>query len=149
MSSQSPQNQASLYVPENIVHNVKTITFIRSSMSAITGSAAGILGLTGYSGFIFYTLTAILTSFLIWSIKTNANPGVYFRNGSDVWTEGVFGGLFSYVLFWTLLYGIVHAHLFNDYSKYLSTLLQFMIKPRSSNNRILSHDLKIHELNER
>ncbi|CAB4374276.1 unnamed protein product [Rhizophagus irregularis] len=85
MSSQSPQNQASLYVPENIVHNVKTITFIRSSMSAITGSAAGILGLTGYSG-------------------------VYFRNGSDVWTEGVFGGLFSYVLFWTLLYGIVHVY---------------------------------------
>ena len=66
MTSQSPQNQASLYVPENIIHNAKTITFIRSSMSAITGSAAGILGLTGYSGFIFYTLTAFFTSFLIY-----------------------------------------------------------------------------------
>ncbi|CAG8462406.1 6756_t:CDS:1 [Funneliformis caledonium] len=109
MASQSPQNQASLYVPENVVHNTKTITFIRSSMSAINGSAAGILGLTGYSGFIFYALTALFTSFLIWSVKTNTHPGIYFRNGSDVWTEGVFGGLFSYVLFWTLLYGIVHG----------------------------------------
>ncbi|CAG8676256.1 559_t:CDS:1 [Cetraspora pellucida] len=104
--------QASLYVPENIVHNVKTITFIRSSMSAITGSAAGILGLTGYFGFIFYGITALFTSFLIWTLKTQTKPGIYFRSRTDVWTEGVFGGLFSYVLFWTLLYGIVHGAYF-------------------------------------
>ncbi|RHZ44770.1 hypothetical protein Glove_709g13 [Diversispora epigaea] len=104
------QNQASLYVSEKIVQNVKTITFIRSSMSAITGSAAGILGLTGYYGFIFYGITSLFTSFLIWSAKAQAKPGLYFRNGLDVWTEGVFGGLFSYVLFWTLLYGIVHVY---------------------------------------
>ncbi|KAF0517041.1 transmembrane protein 93-like protein [Gigaspora margarita] len=110
MATRSPQNQASLYVPENIAHNVKTITFIRSSMSAITGSAAGILGLTGYFGFIFYGTTALFTSFLIWALKTQVKPGIYFRNRTDVWIEGVFGGLFSYVLFWTLLYGIVHVY---------------------------------------
>ncbi|CAG8734214.1 13694_t:CDS:1, partial [Acaulospora morrowiae] len=105
MATQTPQAS---YVPENIVYNSKKITFIRSSMSAITGSAAGILGLTGYYGFIFYGITSVFTSFLIWAVKTQAKPSLYFRTGSDVWTEGVFGGLFSYVLFWTLLYGIVH-----------------------------------------
>src|SRR5439155_1240270 len=74
----SSQNQASLYVSENIVHNMKTITFIRSSMSAITGSAVGILGLTSYSGFIFYAIASLFSSFLIWSIKTKAKPNLYF-----------------------------------------------------------------------
>ncbi|KAG9294154.1 hypothetical protein G9A89_021513 [Geosiphon pyriformis] len=110
MAQQNPASLASLYVPEHIVHNVKTITFIRSSLSAITGSAAGVLGLTGYTGFVFYGFTALFMSFLIWALKTKLQPGMYFRSGVDVWIEGVFGGLFSYVLFWTLLYGIVHVY---------------------------------------
>ncbi|CAG8686407.1 1640_t:CDS:1, partial [Ambispora gerdemannii] len=107
-AQQTPAAIASLYVSENIAHNIKTITFIRSSLSAITGSAAGVLGLTGYSGFLFYAATSLFMSVLIWTVKTKAKPALYFKSGSDVWTEGVFGGMFSYVLFWTLLYGIVH-----------------------------------------
>jgi hypothetical protein len=78
-------------------------------MSAITGSVAGILGLTGYFGFLFYGVTALYVSLLVFALKTHGHPGLYFKTAGDVWTEGVFGGLFSYVLFWTLLYGIVHG----------------------------------------
>ena len=78
-------------------------------MSVIAGSAAGILGLTGYTGFIFYGVVLLFTSFIIWAMKTKGQPGKYFKGKTDVWIDGVFGSLFSYVLFWTLLYGTVHG----------------------------------------
>src|SRR5689334_5652075 len=96
--SPTMSSTAELYVPDHIVHNTKTITFIRSSMSVIAGSAAGILGLTGYTGFIFYGVVSLFTSFVIWAMKTKCQPGKYFKGKTDVWIDGVFGSLFSYVL---------------------------------------------------
>jgi hypothetical protein len=106
----SSSTDESRYVMAYVAQNQRTITYCRSCFSAISGSAAGILGLTGLTGFYFYAITAAIMSGLLWSIKTGGQPLRYFRSTSEVVWDGVVGGLFSYVLFWTLLYGIVHVY---------------------------------------
>jgi len=37
-------------------------------------------------------------------------PGAqqYFLSSKAVWADGILGGLFTFVLFWTLFYGLAH-----------------------------------------
>jgi len=100
----------SRYVLAHVMQNQRVITYCRSCFSAVSGSAAGILGLTGLHGFYFYVVSTIIMSGLLWLLKTGGQPLRYFRSASEVVWDGVMGGLFSYVLFWTLLYGIVHVY---------------------------------------
>ncbi|KAI9595715.1 Rab5-interacting protein-domain-containing protein [Syncephalis fuscata] len=109
MSSTTASDE-SRYVLAYVTQNQRVITYCRSGFSAVSGSAAGILGLTGLYGFYFYVVTTIIMSGLLWSLKTAGQPLRYFRSTSEVVWDGVMGGLFSYVLFWTLLYGIVHVY---------------------------------------
>ncbi|GJJ72253.1 ER membrane protein complex subunit 6 [Entomortierella parvispora] len=110
MSGQQINPDDALYVDMYIAKNSQTMTFIRSSYSAILGLAAGTLGLTNWSGFIFYFLGSAFLSLLIFLVKAKGNPSPYFRQPLDVFTEGVLGGMLSYILFWTLLYGIIHVY---------------------------------------
>ena len=45
-----------------IRHNAAMLEYCRTSISALSGSTAGILGLTGLYGFAFYFLTAFMMS---------------------------------------------------------------------------------------
>ncbi|RUP51182.1 hypothetical protein BC936DRAFT_149503 [Jimgerdemannia flammicorona] len=109
-----PQNiaqDALKYTPANLQHNAQVMLFARSSVAAVTGAAAGVLGLTGKDGFVFYGITWLVMSFVLWSLKTRFRPDLYFKNGArEIWTEGVFGGLLSFILFHTFLYGMVHLY---------------------------------------
>lgn len=70
---------------------------------------AGILGLTGILGFIFYFLSVIS----LWGMivaKSGANWKKYFINRQSLLTTGFLAGLCTYVLFWTFLYGMVHVY---------------------------------------
>ncbi|RKP11158.1 Rab5-interacting protein-domain-containing protein [Thamnocephalis sphaerospora] len=110
MADSSEQSAASRYVAAYVAQNQRTLTYCRSFFSAVSGSAAGILGFTGLHGFYFYVVTSAIMSGLIWSLKTSGQPTRYFRSAREAVWDGVLGGLFSYVLFWTLLYGIVHVY---------------------------------------
>lgn len=46
--------------------NASVLEYCRTSMSALSGCAAGILGLTGLQGFLFYFITAFLLSVSIY-----------------------------------------------------------------------------------
>ena len=72
--------------------------------------AAGTLGLESYPGFIFYLLGTALVSALIYALKTESNPkGYFYSPRSDLWIGDMFGGLMSFVLTWTLFYGLCKA----------------------------------------
>ncbi|KAG0238100.1 ER membrane complex subunit 6 [Actinomortierella wolfii] len=110
MSSAQINPEDALYVDLFIAKNAQTITFIRSSYSAVLGLAAGILGLTNWSGFIFYLVGSIFMSLLIFMLKAKFQPGLYFRNPWDCFTDGIFGTMLSFILFWTLVHGIIHVY---------------------------------------
>jgi len=98
-----------VYSPTAIATNHNIIEYCRTSMSALSGSTAGIIGLTSLYGFIFYFLMAVAL-WLIIVVKVGSNWNKYFTSRRQILTNGLFGGLTTYVLFWTFLYGMVHVY---------------------------------------
>lgn len=106
-----PNQNAHKYFQPHMAHNAKQLQFIRSCFAAIAGSAAGILGLTNWNGFLFYALSWTILASLLLLIKCSSQPGLYFINGwREVVVDGALNGLLSYILFHTLLYGLVHLY---------------------------------------
>ncbi|KFQ48096.1 ER membrane protein complex subunit 6 [Nestor notabilis] len=81
--------------------NAAILDYCRTSVSA--------LGLTGLHGFIFYFLASVLLSLLL-VLKAGRRWNKYFKSRRPLFTGGLIGGLFTYVLFWTFLYGMVHVY---------------------------------------
>lgn len=106
-----PNQDAHKFFQPHIAHNVKQLQFIRSCFAAIAGSAAGILGLTNWNGFLFYAVSwSVLASMLV-LIKCHHKPAAYFIHGwRELIVDGALNGLLSYILFHTLLYGLVHLY---------------------------------------
>lgn len=78
-------------------------------MAALSGAAAGILGLTSLQGFGFY-LVMLVVLFLMIVSKAGSNADLYFTSKWALLTNNFIGGLTTYVLFWTFLYGMVHVY---------------------------------------
>ncbi|KAI4122996.1 MAG: hypothetical protein LQ338_005504 [Usnochroma carphineum] len=97
-------------VQECVQHNNQTIANIRSLTASLFGVAAGILGLESYSGFVFYILGTLFVSALIYAVLAEGKQGRYFeRPVRDLWAGEVVGGLWGFVMTWTLFYGLVRA----------------------------------------
>ncbi|BES93595.1 Rab5-interacting protein (Rab5ip) [Nesidiocoris tenuis] len=90
-------------------NNAAVVEYCRTSMAALSGSTAGLLGLTGLYGFGFYGF-AVVGLWVLLMIKGGSQWRKYFINRRGVLTNGFFGGLFTYVLFWTFIYGMVHVY---------------------------------------
>eukprot|EP00252_Welwitschia_mirabilis_P014311 TRINITY_DN31485_c0_g1_i1.p1 TRINITY_DN31485_c0_g1~~TRINITY_DN31485_c0_g1_i1.p1 ORF type:complete len:123 (-),score=17.63 TRINITY_DN31485_c0_g1_i1:385-753(-) len=100
-------NDLPTYIAENLQNNMKITYYSRTFLSIIGGVIAGILGLTGLKGFIFYFLLMAMTSFGVIA-KCKFNIHEYFDSWNRVLLDGITGGLMSFVLFWTFAYDIVH-----------------------------------------
>ncbi|QIW95868.1 hypothetical protein AMS68_001386 [Peltaster fructicola] len=97
-------------VPESLQHNARVVSNIRAVTASLFGVAAGTLGLESWPGFLFYFAGTALVSVLLFALKTQSDPSTYFfRPTSDLWIGDLFGGLMSFVLTWTLFYGLCKA----------------------------------------
>lgn len=96
------------YSDTAIRHNFLTLEYCKTFVSALSGSCAGIIGLTGLIGFGFY----LIVEFVLWSMMVYKSgfDDKYFIERQVLLTRGLFDGLFTYVLFWTFLYGMVHVY---------------------------------------
>ncbi|CAN8076229.1 unnamed protein product [Agarophyton chilense] len=86
--------------------NQKILLFIRIFGYAAGGAAAGILGLQGFEGFLFYILVSLMITITL-LFKTFFDPGRYLRAPiSTVLFFGAFGrnSILTYILFWTMLF---------------------------------------------
>eukprot|EP00262_Sarcandra_glabra_P017540 TRINITY_DN6038_c0_g1_i2.p1 TRINITY_DN6038_c0_g1~~TRINITY_DN6038_c0_g1_i2.p1 ORF type:complete len:121 (+),score=13.77 TRINITY_DN6038_c0_g1_i2:160-522(+) len=92
---------------ENLQNNMKAIYYSRTFLSIIGGVVAGILGLTGLMGFVFYFLIMAFTSLGL-AAKAKFSIHAYFDSWNRIILDGFLGGLMSFVLFWTFAYDIVH-----------------------------------------
>ncbi|OQS04022.1 hypothetical protein THRCLA_20997 [Thraustotheca clavata] len=95
---------------ENMAKNEAAAEFTRTAMSVVSGSIAGVMGLTGLQGFgcmiVLYTLTS---GALLAKMKMDCSP--YFNMNALSFTfAGIGGHLVSFILFWTLAYGLVHIY---------------------------------------
>lgn len=78
--------------------------------ASLFGVAAGTLGLESWPGFLFYFVGAVIVSLLIFGLKAGGDAqAFFFRPAGDLWIGDLFGGLMSFVLTWTLFYGLCKA----------------------------------------
>jgi hypothetical protein len=92
-----------------IRYNDFLLDYCQTSMSALSGSAAGIIGLTGLNGFAFYFICSLVLSFAILLYIGN-NTKKYFLSKQNIFTGQLWSGIQTYLLFWTFLYGMVHVY---------------------------------------
>nr|POF20008.1 er membrane protein complex subunit 6 [Quercus suber] len=93
-----------ILIPSQTVSNIRALT------ASLFGVAAGTLGLESYPGFIFYLIGTAVVSVLIYALKAESDPKAYFfRPLGDLWAGDLFGGLMSFVLTWTLFYGLCYC----------------------------------------
>lgn len=93
-------NDVSIFNADNMQSNMKVIYYSRTFLSIIGGVIAGILGFTGLTGFIFYFLVMAITSVAL-AAKAKFSIHTYFDSWNQILLDGFFGGLMSFVLFWT------------------------------------------------
>lgn len=100
----------------NIIARIKkltvqqTVSNIRSLTASLFGVAAGTLGLESYPGFLFYLIGTLAVQTLILAVRAHGKQETYFYSPvSELWIGDLFGGLMSFVLTWTLFYGIVRS----------------------------------------
>jgi hypothetical protein len=98
-----------LYSELAVRFNENSLEQCRTSVSALSGCVAGILGLTSYKGFLFYGFSMLFLSFLIYLYIRNEHRK-FFTSLNHIFINGFFNGLLTYVLFWTFLYGMVHVY---------------------------------------
>lgn len=97
-------------VQTSVQHNTQVVSNIRNLTASLFGVAAGTLGLESYPGFIFYLVGTSIVSALIFASRADGKPAAFFHSPlGDLWGGEVFGGLSSFVLTWTLFYGLVRA----------------------------------------
>ena len=90
--------------------NMQVISNIRTLTASLFGIASGILGLESYGGFLFYLLGTFFVSGLIYAILAKQDSKAYFQNAwSELWAGDVLGGGLSFILTWTLFYGLCTA----------------------------------------
>ncbi|CAH0481641.1 unnamed protein product [Peronospora belbahrii] len=96
---------------ENMKKNEKTIEYVHTSMCVIAGCIAGITGMTGLQGFAFLAIAYVFTALALWVFKLGMNVHVYFNTSVISFIfAGVMSQALSFILFWTLSYGLVHIY---------------------------------------
>eukprot|EP00244_Chara_vulgaris_P010988 TRINITY_DN5260_c0_g1_i1.p1 TRINITY_DN5260_c0_g1~~TRINITY_DN5260_c0_g1_i1.p1 ORF type:complete len:114 (+),score=15.37 TRINITY_DN5260_c0_g1_i1:89-430(+) len=100
-------SEGKLYCVENIQHNQRIVYYSRMFLSIVGGCVTGILGLTGIGGILCYFITMAIATLALF-MKTGFSADKYFVSWYALGVDGIFSGLMSFFLFWTLVYDIVH-----------------------------------------
>ncbi len=93
----------------SIRYNDFLLDYCQTSMSALSGCAAGIIGLTGLYGFVFYFICSLFLSMII-LLKMGPDSARYFISKKTIVTGTLWSGIQTYLLFWTFLFGMVHVY---------------------------------------
>ncbi|KAF5308507.1 hypothetical protein FQR65_LT06172 [Abscondita terminalis] len=97
------------YSDSAIRNNASVVEYCRTSMAALSGCTAGLLGFTGLYGAAFYVF-AVTGLWGLLLFKAGSDWQQYFVSRKSLLTNGFFGQLFTYVLCWTFIYGMVHVY---------------------------------------
>ncbi|KIK95332.1 hypothetical protein PAXRUDRAFT_390730 [Paxillus rubicundulus Ve08.2h10] len=100
---------AQLVFAPNVLHN-QSLTSVKFLSSCFAGAVAGILGLENWLGFALFAASVLSTSFVIYVINCKGNPSKYLPGGPGELVNPGQDNIFTFILVWTLFYGIVHVY---------------------------------------
>nr|CAI5828653.1 unnamed protein product [Callosobruchus analis] len=109
MSKRRPEDHVA-YSEAAIRNNLSIVEYCRTSVSAISGCTAGVLGLTGLYGALFF-MFAVTSFWFMLLFKADLDSWKkYFISRKSLLLNGVFGHFFTFILCWTFMYGMVHVY---------------------------------------
>lgn len=114
-------NDLPTFNAENMQNNTRIIYYSRTFMSIIGGVIAGILGLTGLMGFVFYFLIMGITSVGL-AAKAGFSVHSHFDSWNKILLDGFFGGLMV-LLYITIIYLPSFPSLDLNYTRHLQVVI--------------------------
>jgi hypothetical protein len=102
-------NVNEIYSDSAVRYNDYLLEYFQTSMAALSGCAAGVIGFTGLNGFLFYFACTIVLS-ILFVAYLGSNFKKYYINRQHVITGTLWSGMQTYLLFWTFLFGMVHVY---------------------------------------
>lgn len=105
------ENNENIINSEFLLQNIKQINNFRTIMGIIIGSICGILGINGFFGFLIFILLSLIGSIAIiaFKMKFNSKDFILKKNINFI-IDGFTEQLLTFILFWTLLYGLIHLY---------------------------------------
>ena len=95
---------------DKVALNASSVLRVRTTTSLVAGVAAGVLGITGWFGAVFFLLHAIVTSLAIHRFSCQGSPQAYFVAGAKELTSinSLLTGVLTYILIWTIVYDSIY-----------------------------------------
>ncbi|XP_018578439.1 ER membrane protein complex subunit 6 [Anoplophora glabripennis] len=110
MSNKAKNEPVVAYSELAIRNNLSIVEYCRTSVAAVSGCTAGVLGLTGGYGALFFIL-AVTSFWLMLLCKAGIDSWKkFFTSRKSLLVNGIFGHFFTYILCWTFIYGMVHVY---------------------------------------
>lgn len=99
-----------IFLPDKVALNADGLYRMRTMTSLLAGIAAGVLGLTGTVGFLFFFLHAALVSAAVEKFACKGNSSAFFASGRQhlMSFSELATGLLTYILVWTLAYDTIY-----------------------------------------
>ena len=104
MSTTPEASAQRIYVP-NVIEN-SSLTSVKFISACFAGAAAGILGLENWLGFALFLSSTLVTSACIYVINCQGKPSKFFQGGITELVNPGQDNAFTFVLVWTLFYGL-------------------------------------------
>jgi len=100
----------SIFNGQSAQKNMMAISDVRQFLAILAGAAAGVLGLTSWQGGVFFLATHVGVGGAVLYGKMAGDVKRYTGRESKVAfaTDGIQATSLSFMLFWTLFYGLVY-----------------------------------------
>jgi hypothetical protein len=99
--------------PEKVMVNATTLGRMQTFNSLVSGAVAGVLGITGLYGFLFYAATCYASTFLATLVAMPlGDVKAYFPMGNADLYRGGAGGVANFLTFvvaWMVLYNCIYV----------------------------------------
>src|SRR4051794_57924 len=105
MATPSENIAAQLIYAPNVLAN-SSLSTTKFLSACFAGAAAGILGLENWAGFILFLASTLLTGGFLHAVNCKGKPSKYFQGGVLELLNPGQDNAFTFVLVWTLFYGM-------------------------------------------
>lgn len=92
----------------SLQHNMQMISNCRTMTLIFGGMTAGIFGLDGLQGMLFYLALVVIVSIII-AVRLGFSGKPYFENLGQAATSGMFANLLTYLLMWVMFHNLVYV----------------------------------------
>ena len=97
---------------EAMQRNMRQIDLVRIVMYMVSGGVAGVLGLTGMEGFLFYVVVSVVIGVGM-SARMGFQASKFLHPHTNTLTlvlGGVSSQIMSFIMFWTLAYSLMFVY---------------------------------------